>query len=173
MPFCPVCREEYRPGFTHCADCDELLVDSLPPEPYVEKTYVDEAEAVLLCALTDEFRALMIETTLQDQGIPVLVKTGGAGRFFAENCGYSGELREIYVPAYLSGEAGDILEGMTLDERMLSPADDAAPDEAGIDDPGRPYKITEDKRIKLSIIFGLITLAYIVYLYYTTGSAGV
>ena len=28
--FCPQCRAEYRPSFTHCADCDVELVESLP-----------------------------------------------------------------------------------------------------------------------------------------------
>lgn len=31
--FCPVCKAEYRPGFTHCADCGVPLVSSLPPQP--------------------------------------------------------------------------------------------------------------------------------------------
>jgi len=30
--FCPECKAEYRPGFTHCADCDVDLVWELPPE---------------------------------------------------------------------------------------------------------------------------------------------
>jgi hypothetical protein len=28
--FCPQCKVEYRPGFTHCADCDVDLVAELP-----------------------------------------------------------------------------------------------------------------------------------------------
>ena len=28
--FCPQCRTEYRPGFTHCTDCDVDLVAELP-----------------------------------------------------------------------------------------------------------------------------------------------
>ena len=28
--FCPSCKLEYRPGFTHCNDCDVDLVDALP-----------------------------------------------------------------------------------------------------------------------------------------------
>lgn len=28
--FCPVCKAEYRPGFTHCSDCDVDLVTHLP-----------------------------------------------------------------------------------------------------------------------------------------------
>jgi hypothetical protein len=31
--FCPVCKAEYREGYTHCADCDVDLVLSLPQEP--------------------------------------------------------------------------------------------------------------------------------------------
>ncbi len=30
--FCPQCGEEYRPGFTHCPDCDVDLVEQLPVE---------------------------------------------------------------------------------------------------------------------------------------------
>jgi len=30
--FCPQCHVEYRPGFTHCTDCDVDLVDTLPQE---------------------------------------------------------------------------------------------------------------------------------------------
>jgi hypothetical protein len=28
--FCPECRAEYRPGFTHCTDCDVDLAHELP-----------------------------------------------------------------------------------------------------------------------------------------------
>jgi hypothetical protein len=30
--YCPECRAEYRPGFTHCSDCDVALVEELPEE---------------------------------------------------------------------------------------------------------------------------------------------
>jgi hypothetical protein len=30
--YCPVCKAEYRPGFTHCSDCDVDLVTQLPAE---------------------------------------------------------------------------------------------------------------------------------------------
>lgn len=29
--FCPICKTEYRPGFTKCADCGVALVEQLPP----------------------------------------------------------------------------------------------------------------------------------------------
>jgi len=28
--YCPVCRDEFRPGFTRCANCDVDLVEQLP-----------------------------------------------------------------------------------------------------------------------------------------------
>jgi hypothetical protein len=31
--FCPICKAEYRQGFTRCSDCDFDLVETLPPEP--------------------------------------------------------------------------------------------------------------------------------------------
>jgi hypothetical protein len=34
--FCPECQAEYRSGFTHCADCEVGLIDSLPPTQAVE-----------------------------------------------------------------------------------------------------------------------------------------
>ena len=30
--FCPQCKAEYRPGFTHCADCDVDLLPDLPKD---------------------------------------------------------------------------------------------------------------------------------------------
>jgi len=30
--FCPICKAEYRPGFTICNDCNIQLVPELPPE---------------------------------------------------------------------------------------------------------------------------------------------
>lgn len=32
MPWCPVCKNEYREGITRCADCDAALVESLGEE---------------------------------------------------------------------------------------------------------------------------------------------
>lgn len=33
--FCPECKSEYRPGFTHCSACDVALVPQLPDAPPV------------------------------------------------------------------------------------------------------------------------------------------
>lgn len=36
--FCPVCKYEFRPGFTHCNTCDVDLVETLPSEEEVDHT---------------------------------------------------------------------------------------------------------------------------------------
>ena len=43
MPFCPKCKNEYREGFTHCAECKCELVDSL--EDLLEENQDENANA--------------------------------------------------------------------------------------------------------------------------------
>ena len=33
MPYCPVCKYEYRPDVDRCPDCGARLVDQLPEDP--------------------------------------------------------------------------------------------------------------------------------------------
>lgn len=44
--FCPVCRDEYRPGFTRCATCDADLVESLDSEPATESRPSRESKPI-------------------------------------------------------------------------------------------------------------------------------
>jgi hypothetical protein len=39
--FCPVCKAEYRPGFTRCADCDIDLVYELPKSAPLDREAID------------------------------------------------------------------------------------------------------------------------------------
>jgi hypothetical protein len=58
--FCPVCRDEYRPGFTRCATCDVELVHALNveapsvPEPVVADAAPEEPMVVFCGFLTLE-----------------------------------------------------------------------------------------------------------------------
>jgi hypothetical protein len=45
--FCPVCKYEFRRGFTHCNQCDVDLVDALPPEEEVDHAAPTTAAATL------------------------------------------------------------------------------------------------------------------------------
>ena len=53
MPWCPVCKNEYVEGKTHCPDCDVDLVDELPkeePEEMPETELPDEEELADIAA---------------------------------------------------------------------------------------------------------------------------
>ena len=61
--FCPVCRDEYRPGFTRCEPCDAALVESLEAAapskaaPILTEVAAEEATANFCGFLTlDEAR---------------------------------------------------------------------------------------------------------------------
>ena len=53
--FCPICRAEYRPGFTKCADCGVDLVTTLPDrsESEAKVSTINMDAAVLLWAGVD------------------------------------------------------------------------------------------------------------------------
>lgn len=44
MPWCPVCKNEYREGITHCAECKVALVESLEEEAACQKERLAEQE---------------------------------------------------------------------------------------------------------------------------------
>lgn len=48
MPWCPKCKSEYRVGFTVCADCGSLLVETEPAdEPEETSSFVPEDDSVI------------------------------------------------------------------------------------------------------------------------------
>ena len=49
MPFCPICRYEYREGIEVCPDCDAKLVPKLEPEHIsrsLKKAYTTNSPAM-------------------------------------------------------------------------------------------------------------------------------
>ena len=79
MPFCPSCLSEYRPGFSHCTDCDVELVESLPEAKPVAGINT-AVELVELATFPDHPEAEMIRELLEENGIvTVLMSDAGAG----------------------------------------------------------------------------------------------
>jgi hypothetical protein len=82
--FCPQCRVEYRPGFTHCTDCDVDLVHELPHEEHERSGRQTETPPQVETFEGEEFRPLVEYAssltcasrclTLQHAGIPYRVK---------------------------------------------------------------------------------------------------
>jgi len=73
--FCPVCRDEYRPGFTRCATCDVDLVTTLDvaapvkPAPVLAEVAAEEATANYCGFLTLE-EAREARDSVKKAGMP-------------------------------------------------------------------------------------------------------
>lgn len=80
--FCPKCRYEYREGVTECPDCDEKLVEDLPPEDDPFANAPQYEDWVQLARLPSPQHAALIEEALRAKDIPVVVLSG-TGHFGA------------------------------------------------------------------------------------------
>jgi hypothetical protein len=114
--FCPLCKAEYREGYTRCADCDVDLVLTLPPQPDPPEPAPDDAgpDAVVLCQEDDPATLTAILTALQDAGIryhdyPILNPKTGLGRPYPSALAV-GPLYEIRVAARDFAAAQILLE---------------------------------------------------------------
>jgi hypothetical protein len=68
--FCPQCKSEYRTGFTHCADCDVDLVESLAETPGDSDVVVSDESLQDLWKGEDESVCVDICKELRAAGIP-------------------------------------------------------------------------------------------------------
>jgi Putative prokaryotic signal transducing protein len=67
--YCPICRSEYRAGFTRCNDCDVALVAELPAEE--EPKFVDLVE---ILSTADAGQISLIKSILEAEEIPYLAQ---------------------------------------------------------------------------------------------------
>jgi hypothetical protein len=69
--FCPICKSEYREGYTRCTDCDVPLVATLPPQPDPPEPAPDDLgpDAVVLYQEDDPATLTAILSALQAAGI--------------------------------------------------------------------------------------------------------
>lgn len=65
--FCPACHTEYRPGFTHCADCGAALTSAAPPADATKDASPDTLE--LAWRGTDPIVYSLLLPALEDAGI--------------------------------------------------------------------------------------------------------
>jgi len=108
--FCPVCKYEYRRGFTHCNDCDVDLVDALPQEGDVDhklRTPADEmAQPTLLWKGANGVTFSAITAALDTAKIPYNREDLDARLVFSSELS---EL-EIWVPATSLADAQNVLD---------------------------------------------------------------
>jgi hypothetical protein len=78
--FCPECGGEYREGFTHCADCDVDLVETLP---LADADPLQEVELVTVLETGDPSELLFAESVLREAGIPFVKRGDSLQELFA------------------------------------------------------------------------------------------
>ena len=74
---CPKCRNEYRPGFTRCSECDVDLVDQVE-EIADESTTASEDDLVSVLETEDSLFLGKLITKLESKNIPYLLQSGTA-----------------------------------------------------------------------------------------------
>jgi hypothetical protein len=104
MPFCPNCRDEYRPGILNCADCHAALVDALPeqyepPSHLINDVPIARADSVAIAQMWAEL--------LDADGIACRLLPAGAG----DTMLVPGQARwEVRVAAIDAARAMELLE---------------------------------------------------------------
>jgi len=116
MPWCPKCKFEYRDGFDKCSDCDVDLVEELEKEDPVEYD-----STVFLITAKDTINAEMMESMLNDHGIPVLKKYRETGGYLNIYMGMTNYGVDLYVPSQSIDQAKEVIlpvtEELPLDQQ--------------------------------------------------------
>lgn len=97
MPYCPVCRDEFKDWVKVCPDCNVALVEDLPPQPEFEE--VDEP-LVSVATAPNEAIANMWAGILEEHGIRCLLKGGNLAAAM-----YASPLNVSYEISVLASEA--------------------------------------------------------------------
>jgi hypothetical protein len=131
--FCPVCKYEFRRGFTHCNTCDVDLVETLPSEEEVDHSppptaaQMDHPTLLWSGANGGVFSALTV--ALDEAQIPYNKEELDARLVFTSQ---HSDL-EVWVPIANLREAKPILDSILANPLH---ANDAASADAGADDAG-------------------------------------
>jgi hypothetical protein len=128
--FCPVCKYEFRRGFTHCNQCDVDLVDALPPEEEVDHTAPTAAAALdhptLLWSGASSAIFSALTLALDEAHVPYNKEELDARLLFTSQHG----ALEVWVPVANLPEAQPILQSILANPLNSDPAASAALDAA-------------------------------------------
>jgi hypothetical protein len=144
--FCPVCRYEFRRGFTKCNECGVDLVDALPPEadesaPDASKPPEQRDSPTLLWRDYDSATFNEIRLALDSAGIPYNREELDARLLFTD----AYNPLEIWVPAANLSEA-EQLRDQVISRRASSPASGAQPAADDFALPAEDDEASEDIR---------------------------
>lgn len=134
MPWCPRCKEEYRDGFTVCAECGENLVDELPKETVQVSGFTpgEEVELRLLTYCADNIESKMVQGLLREEDIPFVLKDSGRGRYLGDSIfglEYYVQERDYarakeLIDLYLAAASGEEYDGDEAEEQETEGPDE-------------------------------------------------
>ena len=101
--FSPQCKAEYRPGFTHCSDCDVALVEE-PPKSYPSPISLSETEMKCVWFCDDQGSCESVCSRLEE-AIPCKVTQRKRQVFWRLD-----EHFEVWVPTEFYDKAKPIAE---------------------------------------------------------------
>ena len=108
MPFCPNCKYEYTVGLEVCPDCEVPLVEELVEQIDEE----NEGKFVLLHTFPSIVYAEMVKETLENNGIPCLMKSDMLTSAYGSKGGGVLSRVRIFVPEDRLEESDRIMDQM-------------------------------------------------------------
>ena len=113
MPWCPICKTEYREGFSRCSDCEVDLVEEIKEDVIRLKQDEDNSQQIdweYLDIFIDEQEASMIESFLNSDNILTWKKYPGFSDITKIVGGTTRLGVAIYVPKNRLADARLIVE---------------------------------------------------------------
>ena len=143
--FCPVCRDEYRPGFTRCAGCDVDLVNSLddaivPEAPeLVSDRHLDEPLRNFCGFLSlDEARAARDKVRASGVRVEILICE-------APGASTAAPIAEEYWLRVMPSDARAVATLIEFDPGVVAAADGADDDAFNCSACGAVVRASDDK----------------------------
>ena len=122
--FCPLCKAEYRPGFTWCSDCDVGLIYYLPIDAQNSADSKSAADScyVVVASVQAPLEESQICSFLQANEIPTLVRAEGIRKAYGIYINGIGAVK-ILVPSEFAVAALDLLDRANRGELEIPAAD--------------------------------------------------
>src|SRR5215475_13258949 len=155
--YCPNCKAEYRPGFTHCYDCDVDLVEELSVD---ERLVDDEIEWQSVWKGNSQADCVDFCKELREANVPYLVKQTPEGFVRRMEVDFKYEIgvsrsdysRAMEIVGTEEGGSEDSVEIPAVDEPQMQPSSDRSRNENSYDGDAEVEVFTQSRQDHSSIV---------------------